>query len=90
VADTGEGIPPEDLERIFEKFYQGERSLTKETGGTGLGLAISRELAVLIGGRLSLRSSPGHGAVFTLTLPIEPDSNGETARTREAPPEKPS
>ena len=90
VADTGPGIPEADQQRIFEKFYQGERSLTKETGGTGLGLAISRELAVLIGGRLSLRSSPGHGAVFTLTLPIEPDSNGETARTREAPPEKPS
>ncbi len=73
VADTGPGIPEAEQQRIFEKFYQAERSLTRSSGGTGLGLAISRELANLLGGRLSLRSSPGHGAVFTVTLPVDQD-----------------
>jgi signal transduction histidine kinase len=72
VADTGPGIPESEQQRIFEKFYQGDRSLTREASGTGLGLAISRELANLLGGRLSLKSAPGQGATFTLTLPREP------------------
>jgi len=71
VVDTGPGISEADQQRIFEKFYQAEASLTKETGGTGLGLAISRELAGLLGGRLTLKSSPGHGATFRLVLPID-------------------
>ncbi|MCY2924099.1 MAG: ATP-binding protein [Planctomycetota bacterium] len=73
VADTGPGIAEADQERIFEKFYQADASLTRETSGTGLGLAISKELAGLLGGRLSVQSTPGHGAVFTLTLPVEPN-----------------
>ena len=68
VADTGPGIAEADQKRLFEKFYQADRSLTKASGGTGLGLAIARELAGLLGGRLSLRSSPGHGALFSLHL----------------------
>jgi signal transduction histidine kinase len=72
VADTGPGIAEDQQHRIFEKFYQVDRSLTKETSGTGLGLSISKELTNLLGGRLALKSSPGHGAEFTLTLPIEP------------------
>jgi len=72
VADTGPGIPESEQQRIFEKFYQSDRSLTREGSGTGLGLAISRELTNLLGGRLTLRSAPGQGAVFTLTLPREP------------------
>ncbi|MFA6134155.1 MAG: ATP-binding protein [Phycisphaerae bacterium] len=72
VADTGPGIAEVDQQRIFEKFHQGDRSLTKESSGTGLGLAISKELTNLLGGRLTLKSSPGHGTVFTLTLPLAP------------------
>ena len=71
VSDSGPGIAEADQESIFEKFYQADRSLTRESYGTGLGLAIARELTNLLGGRLILKSSPGSGAVFTLTLPIK-------------------
>jgi signal transduction histidine kinase len=72
VADTGPGVPEADQQHIFEKFYQGDRTLTREAGGTGLGLAISRELTQLLGGRLTLESEPGHGATFTVHLPLAP------------------
>ncbi len=71
VADTGPGIAEADQKHIFEKFYQLERTLTKEAGGTGLGLAIAKELTNLLAGRLTVKSSPGHGAVFTLNLPVQ-------------------
>ena len=85
VADTGPGIAEADQQRVFEKFHQLDRSLTKESSGTGLGLAISRELAQLLGGRLTLESSPGHGAVFTVILPEEPPA--AQAKKTEPPPE---
>ncbi|HEX6910059.1 MAG TPA: ATP-binding protein, partial [Longimicrobium sp.] len=69
VEDTGIGIAPEHLARIFEPFTQVDDTHTRETGGTGLGLAISRRFARLMGGELSARSRPGHGSVFTLWLP---------------------
>ena len=72
VSDTGPGISEADQAHIFEKFYQASPSLTKESRGAGLGLAISRDLAGLLGGRLTLKSTPGHGATFTLLLPVEP------------------
>ena len=72
VADTGPGIAEAEKKHIFEKFYQSDQSLTKQSTGTGLGLAISKELATLLGGRIDLVSSPGHGATFTVTLPVEP------------------
>ena len=65
VADEGHGIAAADEQRIFERF---ERAHTKE-GGTGLGLAISRRLARSMGGDVTLDSTPGTGARFTLTLP---------------------
>jgi signal transduction histidine kinase len=67
VRDTGPGIPPGEIERIFEEFEQGERATGKE--GTGLGLPISRKLTDLLGGRLEVESEPGSGTVFTLRLP---------------------
>jgi signal transduction histidine kinase len=78
VVDTGSGIAEADQQRIFEKFYQVDRTLTRESSGTGLGLAIAKELTGLLGGRLTLKSSPGHGAAFTVHLPVEPPR--ETAR----------
>ncbi|HSJ24309.1 MAG TPA: GAF domain-containing sensor histidine kinase [Longimicrobiales bacterium] len=69
VRDDGPGIAPEHLERIFEPFAQVDSGYTQTHGGTGLGLAISRELARGMGGELSVESEPGHGALFTLTLP---------------------
>ena len=71
VTDTGPGIAEADQKHLFDKFYQADQSLTKESGGTGLGLAIAKELVMLLGGRLMLRSSPGHGSTFSLHLPAD-------------------
>jgi len=70
VADQGPGIAPENHRRVFEKFSQLESSETREHGGTGLGLTISNELAQILGGEIELASEPGHGAVFTLVIPL--------------------
>jgi signal transduction histidine kinase len=67
VRDTGPGIDGEHLQHIFDRFWHTSR---KRHGGAGLGLAISKGIAVAHGGRLSVESEPGEGAVFTLTLPI--------------------
>ncbi|HEX6909752.1 MAG TPA: PAS domain S-box protein [Longimicrobium sp.] len=69
VADTGPGIQPEHQHSIFQPFVQLGRSLSSGHEGTGLGLAISRDLARAMGGEITVRSEPGEGASFTLTLP---------------------
>jgi signal transduction histidine kinase len=72
VEDTGVGIAPELLDRIFEPFMQAESGYTRTHGGVGLGLAISRRLARMMGGELSVESRPGDGSRFTLRLPAPP------------------
>ena len=72
VADTGPGISPEKLERIFEAFVQAERRLNQPVQGVGLGLAISQDLARGMGGSVSVDSVVGKGSTFTLTLPRAP------------------
>jgi PAS domain S-box-containing protein len=69
VADSGPGITLADQERIFEKFYRADPQHTRAPSGTGLGLYISRELVRRMGGRLGVRSEPGHGATFVVELP---------------------
>ena len=68
VEDNGIGIQPDQLEVIFEPFVQAERGHTRTVGGTGLGLTISRRFARMMGGDLTVRSTPGVGSVFTLRL----------------------
>ena len=71
VADTGPGIAPDDLERIFEEFDQGSGASARRTDGTGLGLPLSRKYVELHGGRLWAESTPGTGSTFRFTLPVE-------------------
>lgn len=71
VEDTGIGIPPDMHERIFESFTQADGSSTRRHGGTGLGLTLTRKFARLLGGDVSVTSSPGNGALFTLYIPLK-------------------
>jgi signal transduction histidine kinase/HPt (histidine-containing phosphotransfer) domain-containing protein len=71
VRDTGIGIPPEKLHRLFQHFSQVDGSISREFGGTGLGLAISKGLVELMHGRLWVESVPGQGSTFHFTLPLE-------------------
>ncbi|QUD86136.1 hybrid sensor histidine kinase/response regulator [Phenylobacterium montanum] len=70
VADTGVGIEPESLARLFERFVQAEAGADRRHGGSGLGLAICRELAEAMGGRIAAESVLGQGSRFTVTLPL--------------------
>jgi two-component system sensor histidine kinase BaeS len=70
VADTGEGIPPEDLPMIFERFYRVDKSRARATGGSGLGLTIAKRLVESHGGTIEVRSQPGQGSTFTFNLPV--------------------
>jgi signal transduction histidine kinase len=70
VSDNGPGIPPDQLEHIFERFVRGEAGLTQRVGGTGLGLPISKSLVELHGGRLAVESTVGAGSTFSFTLPV--------------------
>ncbi|HYE65385.1 MAG TPA: ATP-binding protein [Pyrinomonadaceae bacterium] len=74
ITDTGEGIPVEHVERIFERFYRVDRARSRELGGTGLGLAIVKHLARAHGGEVSVHSKIGEGSTFIIDLPAS--SNG--------------
>ena len=69
VADNGAGIPPENLGRIFDRFYRVDRGRSRREGGTGLGLAIVKELVESLGGTVNVSSDVGKGTAFTIALP---------------------
>jgi signal transduction histidine kinase len=69
VVDTGCGIPPDELERVFDRFYQVEKVVTRKTGGTGLGLAIVKNIVEAHGGRIWIESQVGRGTTVNFTLP---------------------
>jgi signal transduction histidine kinase len=78
VSDTGVGISPEDLRRIFEEFYRADSKAAWTRGGTGLGLTISRRLARRLGGDITVQSRVGVGSTFTLELPrVYEEDQGE-------------
>ncbi|HEX6133288.1 MAG TPA: ATP-binding protein [Longimicrobiales bacterium] len=77
VSDTGPGIPPDQVERIFEEFYQVEGGLSRASGGTGLGLAIARRFARLMNGDIRVESQVGRGSTFTILLPGAAPPSGD-------------
>ncbi len=70
ITDTGTGIPEDKLQTIFEAFQQADNSITRQFGGTGLGLSISKQLAVAMGGDVTVQSSQGKGSTFTITIDV--------------------
>jgi signal transduction histidine kinase len=78
VADTGIGIAPEQMQKLFEPFVQAEDPLTKRYPGTGLGLAIVHELVAKMGGQVEAKSAPGSGSVFTLCVSFQTPADSHT------------
>ena len=72
VSDTGDGIAPQDLPQVFDRFYRSEKSRSRMTGGAGLGLAIARGIVEAHGGQIQVASAPEQGSVFTFRLPVQP------------------
>jgi signal transduction histidine kinase len=72
VSDTGIGIPSDQHEKIFDRFYQVENAVSRKYEGTGLGLSICKSYVELLGGKIWLTSEPGRGSVFFFTIPYKP------------------
>ena len=82
VQDTGIGIAPENLENIFEAFWQVEQTKTRKAGGSGLGLSTTRRLAKLLGGEVTVESQLHVGSTFRIVLPKEPKNHVGVNQTR--------
>ncbi len=82
IADSGVGIPAEQLPRVFERFYRGSRARAGAPGGAGLGLAIAASLTKALGGEIDVRSTPGWGTVFAVSLPAAKETVPAVAAAR--------
>ena len=69
IKDTGPGVEPEELEHLFDRFYKGDKSRSREEGSSGLGLAIAKSIVEGHGGTIRAESKPGHGMTFIIRLP---------------------
>jgi histidine kinase len=76
IADTGVGISPEHLPRLFERFYRVDPARSRDDGGTGIGLAIARSVVEAHGGHIHAESALGEGSTFTFDLPLAPAPEG--------------
>jgi len=76
VSDRGRGIEAQELTRVFEPFYRGRQAVNQQIQGNGLGLSLVQRIAEAHGGRVTVASEPGHGATFTMQLPVAPDLAG--------------
>jgi signal transduction histidine kinase len=85
VSDTGIGIPPEHLQRIFERFYRVDKARSRAAGGSGLGLAIARWVVTAHGGTISAQSRVGQGSEFHVLIPLAPTEESMPAADAEHP-----
>src|SRR6185295_7234284 len=90
VTDTGIGMTPEQMSRLFLAFEQADASTTKKFGGTGLGLAISRKFCQMMGGDITVESEPGEGTTFTVSLPLQVEEAAVETAAKSPPEEEPA
>jgi two-component system OmpR family sensor kinase len=87
VEDRGPGLSPEEAARVFERFYRGDPSRSRGSGGTGLGLSIAVAIVEAHGGHIAVATQPGHGATFTISIPVAPSPGAAEAPGVPVPPD---